>query len=76
MKDPKIRLRMGSVFGYRRVSFDESPRTTMHCMSVYVTCLYAFYLIVENCGIVIIIEIKICGLTNASRMFLLYSLGT
>ena len=26
-----------------------------------VTCPYAFYLIVENCGIVIIIEIKIVG---------------
>ena len=76
MKDPKIRLRIESVFGYRCVSFDESPRTTMHCMSVCVTYLYAFYLIIENREIIIIIEIKICGLTNAGGMFLLYSLGT
>ena len=25
---------MGSVFGYGRVSFGESPRTTMHCVIV------------------------------------------
>ena len=28
------RLRMGSIFGYKCISFGESPRTTMHCVIV------------------------------------------
>ena len=49
---------MGSVFGYKHVSFNESPRTTVHCMTVchISTC------ILFNCWIVIIIEIKMFGL--------------
>ena len=37
---------------------------------------YSFHLIVENREIVIIIDFKICGLSNAGGMFLLCSLGT
>ena len=34
------KLQMGSVFGYGHVSFDESSRTTMHCMIV---CKHLYY---------------------------------
>ena len=34
-KSTSGRLRMGSVFGYGCVSFDESLRTIVHCMTVY-----------------------------------------
>ena len=49
------RLRMESVFEYRRVSFGESLRTTMYCIIVYYisTCIL---LIIENCWTIIIME--------------------
>ena len=41
---------------------------------LWFTYPHTFYLIVENSWIVIIIEIKICGLVNSDGMFLLCSL--
>ena len=55
------RLRMESVFEYRRISFGESLRTTMYCIIVYYisTCIL---LIIENCWTVIIMETEMFGL--------------
>ena len=54
MKDPKVtlgRLRMGSVFGCGCVSFGESPRTIVHCMTACHTFM-CIHVIVEYCEIV------------------------
>ena len=55
---------MESVFGCERVSFGESPRTIVHCMTVC-HLFICIHLIVECCGIVYNIDIKLCGLINA-----------
>ena len=64
------RLRMGSVFGCGRVSFGESPRTIVHCMTVCHTFM-CIHVIVEYCEIGYkIIYIKLCGLIDTVELFL------
>ena len=62
---------MGSVFGCGRVSFGESPRTIMHCMTVC-HMFMCIHLIVECCEIVY--NIKLCGLIDTVEVFFSYSL--
>ena len=61
---------MGSVFGCGRVSFGESPRTIVHCMTVCHTFM-CIHVIVEYCEIGYkIIYIKLCGLIDTVELFL------